>query len=922
MKRTDRFLGGSRAEKKRMRWGAFVLLAACLAAVPRAFAGYDYLVETNDTVVTVSHVAAETTHDHFPIAFLAPDISRVVYSMNGEVLRLRPPEPSTYTGGTEVLSGQMRILDGGEFGTGPIVLGSGTVTPGLLVADASCTVTNKIVFSNDVSWAMSADPKVILTVNRLAGRLGAHGARFGRSGNPSSLVLDLAEDGDNEPLNCIALRGALAGTLGGTLKMTRNAKSPFVRNTQPEYSQELAVAPSGLVVDAPAGVDVRLATNVVIRNPPQFRVYGAQVVLPDESSFENGGAGWSCERVDSASGANIPGVVAYDDATWVNGRVTPFGDKVMVLRTGHRLTSPVVEIPTNGVWQLNFWRVGRKGYSGWNAVTEVAFENVDTGVCVTNTIPKMTSDPDRFVQTVSPSFELAAGRYRFSLYPQVKGNTTAMLYDNFAVEETKLVHPENGDFETGAMSGWAYRNLGNPSGNLTGVYVNGNEYNVGRDTPFGKYSVLVRTGHELTSPAFEIPEDGTWRLNFWRVGRKGYSGSSLTATVVFTDVDTGVAETNKIPGFTDVATYQQTLSPAFDLHAGRYTFSISTPPNGTSTMFYDHFAVEKVEVEQTSPGGTVTKRGAGRLVLADDTYTNPFVVDGGALSFVNAALEGVDFTVSSGTLELGAGVEVDVASRVAIAAGAGLQLSDQGENLILNGSFERNGVESGVNFKDGNRVLEDWVISCVEANGNNGNGGNNGGVQGNGGNITPTGPLTDYGTYTATIREHCRLTQTVSVTESGNYELSFVYATRRDYGTTTAGRVLVDEEVVIENLPKNPTSFVRQSAIVALEPGDHTLAFEVYQGNATSGGPMMLFDDVGLRRIADLPDLKGRIELSAGSTLELFNSEPLELEAGTVYVNGREFQGSQNALAGRGVVVRGEGRLHVGHAQGTMMILR
>ena len=918
---------------------AFVLAAA--AACHPAAAAYTFEVVTNDTVVSVNYVAADKTQDVLREAFLAPDVTRVEYYMNGNVVRLQPPEPPTYADGTYVYSGQVRVSDGAALGTGPVVLGSGSTVYGMLVAETDCTVTNKVVFSNDVSWATSAGPDFTLTLNRIAARLGAGAARFGRSGNASSLNLDLADDADNEPVRALAFRGKIGGTLGGTLKVASNPLSPFLRNTQEAYTDSFRIADKGLVVDVPEHATTRLTDDIQISNPARYDAHVPQVVVPPDADFEEGGAGWSGKKVDSGSGDSVPGVMPNSDQTWIRGRTTPFGDKCMVLRTGHRLTSPEIEIPSDGIWHLSFWRAGRAQYSGFDMPTEIGFTNVETGETQTQTLAGMASDNDRFEHAVSPGFELKTGRYRFTLHPKMKNSTAAMTYDNFRVEEDdRFVYPVNPDFEQGTAAGWTIEKVDStaPGEFLSGAYANGNDFNSARPTPSGRFSLLLRTGHRLTSSPVVLPEDGAWRIAFKRVGRVGYSGSDVVTDVVFTDVGTGATYTGIIPGFIDAADYQDAVSPPFNLKAGTYTFSIHPRAQGSNVMFYDSFVVQRVDTTRLPDGGRITKRGAGELVVTGqaDPFENAFTAAAGTLrlldaSFADAILEARD----GGALVLGAGTALDARTVVSVESGARLGLDDLGENLVRNGSFERNALslgkvtaDNGFLYGAGSEKIEDWTLAAVVQNTQNSTGSNLGGALCNDNTIYPYGPATQEGLYAACVREHCRLYQSVEVPEAGDYRISFLYAWRDNYlDSPTAGRV----EIVTADHVTNTVAvlaervngtYVRCEQTLSLQPGPHTLVFRVDVGTAASGGPWMQFDDVSLRKVGAQPELGGTLALSTGSVLELNNTVPFELPRGAVTVDGREFRGSRGALERSGVTVKGDGRIQVGLPNGTMLILR
>ena len=894
---------------------------------------YSYSVETNDTVVSVN-IVNEGDQSFLHETFLAPDVTRVVYNMNSNVIYYRPDDTPTYTGGTHLASAQVRIQRGDVLGTGPILLGSGKEGTGLLVAEnPNVVITNKIVFSNDSAWAMSANENSRLTVQRLAGGIGAHAARFGRSGNPSLLDLDLAEDDGNEPLNCIAFRGDVTGMIGGWLKATAQGKSPFLRNTQAGYSQAFNIAESGLVIDAAAGSDFLLATEVKVRNPEQTEAVEPLVVFPANADFEEGSTGgWSGKKVDSGAGDSVHGVMPNSDATWIRNRPTPFGDKQMVLRTGHRLTSPEITIPTNGNWRLNFWRTGRDSYSGSSMSTEIAFTNVETGETQTKTLAAMAQDINTYEQTLSPSFALAAGRYKFSIYPALKDKTAAMLYDNFRVEEAdKNVYPTNGDFEAnpgaGATpSGWTLENIDSPSGaSLFGVYTNGHDYCKNRDTPYGKCALLLRTGHKATSPKFTIPSDGLWQISFWRVGRPSNSG--VTADTDFTVTDaSGVEQTVLLPGeLDDIAAYRR-VTLSFTLTAGEYSFSLHPHVMGNyACVLYDHFSVSKVFERRITGGATVTKQGAGRVIMPEQEYTNPFVVTDGTLAFRQSTLNDISAEATgTGCVELGSDLSISEGSAIDIGSGATLRLHDLGDNLVSNGSFEDNTiVSSSETWKEGGSQIANWSISCVTPNGNNKQGSNNGGVQKNGGTITPDGPLSPSGDCTAVVREHCKITQTVNVPEAGEYQLSFVYAMRKGYGNTdTRAQVLIGENVVVESLPKRTDSFMRVTTAVTLDAGAQVLTFHVNQGTSPDTGPMFLLDDVSLRKHGNLPALNGRIDLKSGATLQLDNVTPLILDVGAITVDGQPVQGRRNELRQAGVNVTGDGYIRLGDPLGMAIFIK
>ena len=912
-------------------------------AAGHAASAYTFEVVTNDTVVSVNFVDSETTQSILEESFLAPDVTRVEYHMNGNVIHLRPTEPSTYAGGTSVLSGQVRISEGNELGYGPVVLGSGVDGPAMLVADADCTVTNKIVFSNDVAWAMSAGPDYTLTVNRIAARRGSGAARFGRSNNPCSVNFDLADDEGNEPVRALAFRGAVSGELGGTLKVSQTPLSPFLRNTQSgnvNNVDRLRIADKGLILDVPVPAQIRLTDDVELANPARYSIHEPQAVVPADADFEDGGAGWSGKKIDSGAGDSVPGVMPNNDQTWIRGRTTPFGDKCMVQRTGHRLTSPEIEIPSNGVWHLSFWRAGRAQYSGYDMPTEIGFTNLESGETQTQTLAGMEADNDRFEHAVSPGFELTAGRYRFTLYPKLKNSTAAMTYDNFRVEpHDGFVYPRNPDFEQGTTEGWSIVNVDSAASGefLSGVYANGNTYNPSRLSPSGRFALMLRTGHQLTSSPVVLPVDGTWRLAFKRVGREGHSGSASPTDIVFTDVATGVAVTNVLAGFADSPQYVDAASAPFNLKAGTYTFSIHPHVKSNFSMFYDSFVVQRVESERLPDAGRITKRGDGELVVTGQAnpFENAFTAEAGVLRFLDASFaDAILESRAGGSLVIGSGTYLDAQTTVTVEAGARLGIDDLKENLVKNGSFERNDLSTGTQsasngFLSGVGHIADWSLVAVVKNKQNSDGSNPGGVLNNANTISPLAPATPAGTYAACVRQHCRLYQTVEIPEAGDYRISFLYVWRNGYAdSTTAGRV----ELVDANHVTNTVTVLAErvndkyarctKTLPLLQSGTYTLVFRVDVGEDTSGGPWIQFDDVSLRQVGSLPEPGGTLALAEGATLELNNTVPLELPRGAVTVGGREVTGARGALERHGVKVTGEGKIQIGLPDGTMLFLR
>jgi len=80
---------------------------------------------------------------------------------------------------------------------------------------------------------------------------------------------------------------------------------------------------------------------------------------------------------------------------------------------------------------------------------------------------------------------------------------------------------------------------------------------------------------------------------------------------------------------------------------------------------------------------------------------------------------------------------------------------------------------------------------------------------------------------------------------------------------------------------------------------------------------------VHLEAVAPPPALDGTVfNLASGSTLVLDNAEPIFLASGSVFVDGREVNGSQNSLMSAGVTVTGKGKLRIGPEIGTVIIMQ
>jgi autotransporter-associated beta strand protein len=417
-----------------------------------------------------------------------------------------------------------------------------------------------------------------------------------------------------------------------------------------------------------------------------------------------------------------------------------------------------------------------------------------------------------------------------------------------------------------------------------------------------------------------VPSDGKWRVVFKRGCRPGDNFYSLFMPTVV-KVGSDMITTFPAIGSKDARhPFERFETDIMELQAGEYTLEVSLPlenyDDKNKSMNFDAFKLEKVEIVEVT--GTLVKTGSGTLRMSgvDD---GTVLVEGGRLSFESATVSDSRVEVDGGTLEF-VDAGLDENSVVSVKAGSTLAFADAGGvELIANGSFEAEGA-----YKDYvSKNPLGWSGNYVEKTDLNNNGF---GLQGNGGNVTPEkddGPYTAHGTVTAYLREHCSMSQKVTVAEEGVYRLEFTKACRSTlYSNTMPLYVLVDGETVLESGESEKFAYRPFSVEFPLTPGEYTIEFRTGEPTTRqSAGAMLFIDDVHLRQVKPQRDIvAGTLEMAAGSTLHLGNRNRFRIRNFTV--GGKAVTGGRDAAEAAGVTVTGAGKVRFGEPGGMLIIAR
>lgn len=498
----------------------------------------------------------------------------------------------------------------------------------------------------------------------------------------------------------------------------------------------------------------------------------------------------------------------------------------------------------------------------------------------------------------------------------------------------------NGGFEDGT-TGWKSAVTTGKSGNsIPGVIENGSSacttwLGSGNTTPYGSKFHGIRAGQAIwTTTPLQVETAGSWFVDFAYATRSGNNGNTVDTYVTLSNTTERTEQTVMLRR-NGYHTFRDVSAGPFDLKAGTYVLKIENGWDQTAdslnygAMHFDNFILARHEV--VTNGLAFAKTGAGRLTCSGLTAKNASLgVQDGSLQLADSSLDDSRVTVDSGATVTLRGGTYGQGTTVDVADGATLAFAEVVPgNLVKNPGFE---IYASVQTQDKNLnsfIPTDWTAVAVITNANNKTQEGNmypAGRQGYGGNVTANGPsLADGGTYSAAVREQCRLSQSVKVPAKGMYRLSFWYAKRKNYSD---GMVLYpafdavhDIDDALDMLTPSNESFAKYEKLVDLEAGDHVLSFYV-DGTWTSGtGPVCFIDNVELCKVDPVGDVTdATFELKSGSTLRLDNIQPIHIQ--DFRVDGVKIDGSKSAIRAAGVTVEGDGAIRVGDKLGLVILFR
>lgn len=489
-----------------------------------------------------------------------------------------------------------------------------------------------------------------------------------------------------------------------------------------------------------------------------------------------------------------------------------------------------------------------------------------------------------------------------------------------ATNVLETVLPTNWSFESDlGMPGWS-RNQGQNTGEYSQAQPNNSAFMKVNEilqpdyfTTNGTKFAVVRRGHTI-SQNVTLPTAGLWRVVYERGCRpdEQYHSELFEVTVSLG------GQSSISPAQSTLYRFRREETALFALDAGPATlsFAVSEDSNANRAVFLDEIRLERCEVVPV-PVGPFVKTGSGTLGVTNLVTDGLVVVSNGTLAVKESALDGTSVNVAGGTLALYATKLTN--ATVNVAAGGTLSLRDgDGRNLVVNSSFEENSI-SGISYQPYGRNTgpRGWTFDFD-------NNSDWPGIQLNGSDMSGKngGALTSYGLATAYLRRTARLSQTVTATVDGTYEVSFIHGCRFGYGSYTIPLTfLIDGVAVASNGTRTVNyDFERVTMRVNLTAGDHTLTFST--GDTSIQYSALFIDDVRLTSLDGANELEGNaLAFASGATLDLQNAEPIYL-AGGVTVDGHEVKGSASALRRAGLIVTGTGEIQIGPPQGTMILFK
>lgn len=470
-------------------------------------------------------------------------------------------------------------------------------------------------------------------------------------------------------------------------------------------------------------------------------------------------------------------------------------------------------------------------------------------------------------------------------------------------------YPENWSFEdyTGNPLAQSSRQPGdwedephpNAHNEYTQVCTNGGAFDTDGDrvwsTTNGMNYAMVRRGSSMKR-AVNLPAAGEWRVVF-ELGCRPLGTYSVNQTAVVSIDDTTMLTVGGVNS-AELHGFREYVTPAFSFGAGEHTLrlAVADSAQGSASLNFDAVRLERIVNEPVIT--PVVKEGAGVLVLADQKMPQ------------------TSLTAAAGNLVL-SNLDMDERSTVEVKRGATLCLSGAQNSLVKNGNFEFDGHLTGV----ASAAVYGWNVECRDPQSRE-KCRQNGYLQMNGGNLPPEEAAhTPYGDMTAYLRPMNRMSQTVSIAESGRYVFSFVVADRSysdSYSISVTAKVDGDEVVQVPAAAQY-RAFRRYSAELELAAGDHVIEIAAGDSRLETAGAMVFIDDVSLVA-SGVCDLKPAFRMQSGSVLELDNSAPLHVRK--FYVDGVRVNGGRSALIEAGVAVTGSGRIAVGDRRGFLMIMR
>ena len=529
------------------------------------------------------------------------------------------------------------------------------------------------------------------------------------------------------------------------------------------------------------------------------------------------------------------------------------------------------------------------------ALTNIVLNGaIDLALGGTITIGAETADAlfDASLPNTTPNVHVAATGVTFKTAEGANAKLGVPLHVDASQRVVARYTPENFDFES---DGWTLDNTTKVSEDTSGSaiadnvsgYVKVNNAIVPEYcTTNGTHFLALRRACSA-SKTFRLEKAGTWRLVFDGSCRPA-DNYSLNLKVVARVDGVDVAETDVVTSNDKLYPWRRFASEPLKLTAGEHTVSFACTDNEYRNSGY---FIDTVRLEQVESRGCVTVEGAGSLTL-------------------ERLMDPAEIKVSGGTLVLDPAT-VPAETGLSVASGARLTLSGSAVNLIVNGGFEDSGCETHTTG------AANWTFTKSSS-------AHESGHQRNGCAMTTSGPAAPEGSFTAYLRDTSTMAQTVSVTESGVYRLSFQQACRKTYNSWHLGTsVSVDGEVRL-TVPSQDSAydFAAHSVDVELTAGDHTIVFATDVGTGTDvTGNMVFLDAISLVRVPPVLDLTSVcVSLETGSILRL--EEGVSIVTENLFVNGEKFGGSASGLTRLGVIVEGKGTLKAKAGSGLVILIQ